>query len=188
MVETTAKEDRFNWWLPFYAVATALVVFVPLMIWSADGDILYLLIALIVSVGLALFAIRYGGRRRLSILAMLVVYLAVSWALTKHSFDVRNACRWLLWSKAYKAKVLAQSTFSNGELKHVEWDGWGFPGAGDTVVYLVFDPNNSLAAAARSQSPGKFGGVPCEAPSIRRMEGNWYTVRFYTETDWDHCQ
>ena len=65
--------------------------------------------------------------------------------------------------------------------------GWGFPGAGDTTVYLVFDPNNSLAAAAHSHAPGKYNGLPCEVFKVRRLEIHWYTVQFYTDTAWDDC-
>jgi len=31
----------------------------------------------------------------------------------------------------------------------------------DTVVYLVFDPNDTLAAVPKDRPPGKFGGHPC---------------------------
>jgi hypothetical protein len=61
-----------------------------------------------------------------------------------------------MWSQSYKREVLAQSGGTAGELKHVEWDGWGFSGAGDTTVYLVYDPTDSLSAAAKSHQPGKF--------------------------------
>src|SRR6266851_3684063 len=188
MVEKTAEEDRFNWRLPFYAAVGTLIVFISLVISSADlGEILYLFVAApIVSLVLLILAILKKGRQLLSVLSMLVVYWAVSWALLKHSFEVRTAGRWVLWSKGYKAEVLAQPGSANGELKHVEWDGWGFPGAGDTVVYLVFDPNDSLAEAAKSHSPGKFSGIPCEVPRVRRLESHWYSVMFYTDTDWGH--
>jgi len=32
--------------------------------------------------------------------------------------------RWLVWSRSYKAEVLAQPDSANKELKHIEWDGW----------------------------------------------------------------
>ena len=69
----------------------------------------------------------------------------------------------------------------------MEWDGWGFPGAGDTNVYLVFDPSDSLISASKSRSPGKYKGMPCEIYRVRRLESQWYSVVFYTDTDWDHC-
>jgi hypothetical protein len=62
-------------------------------------------------------------------------------------------------------------------------DGWGFAGS-DTVVYVVFDPTNSLAGAAKSRAPGKFKGIPCEVSRVRRLESQWYSVVFYTDTDW----
>ena len=187
MVETTAKEDWLNWWLPFYAMAAALVAFVSLIIWSADGNIAYLLVALIVSLGLALFAIRYRGASA-----------AVNFGNASCLFGcfVGLVQAFFCYTQCLSVASLVESVQGQGfgTIDLLEWRveacgmGWlGFPGAGDTVVYLVFDPNNLLAAAARSQSPGKFGGIPCEVPSIRRMEGNWYTVRFYTETDWNHC-
>jgi len=51
-------------------------------------------------------------------------------------------------------------------------------------VFLVFDPTDSLSAAAKSHSPGKFKGIPCEVPLVRRLESHWYTVRFYTDEYW----
>jgi len=110
----------------------------------------------------------------------------VSWALIKNYAEVRSDARWFLWSKRYKAELLKQQNSTNGELRHVEWDGWGWAGM-DTTVYLVFDPNNSLADAAKSHSPGKFNGIPCEVPLVHRLESNWYSVRFYTSSGWDQC-
>ena len=59
-----------------------------------------------------------------------------------------SAVKWLLYRHGYKAEVLAQPS-KNGELNHIEWDGWGWAGQ-DTTVYLVFDPTDSLSAAAKS--------------------------------------
>jgi hypothetical protein len=121
-------------------------------------------------------------------LSMLVVYLAVSWLLFINSYELRATTRWFLWSKNYKANVLAQPDSTNGTLKHIEWDGWGFPGAGDTVVYLVFDPNELLSKSASTHSPGKLSGIPREVATVNRMESHYYTVIFYTDTDWSHCK
>ena len=140
-------------------------------------------------IGPILFVILFRTMRRQSVaaLAMVVVFASVSWLLFRVSDDVRTTGRWLIESHKYKAEILAQPDSANGELKHAEWDGWGFAGAGDTIVYLVFDPNDSLAAAARSRSAGKYKGIPCEVPQVRRLENRWYTVLFYTDTDWKHC-
>jgi hypothetical protein len=93
-----------------------------------------------------------------------------------------DASRWLAKSQDYKSEVLAQPA-AIGELKHIEWDGWGWAGQ-DTTVYLVFDPTDSLSAAAKSQRPGKFSSLPCEVFLVRRMEDHWYTVQFYTNEFW----
>jgi hypothetical protein len=122
MVEKTAEEDRFNWRLPFYAAVGASIVFLPLVISSADlGEILYLFVAApIVSSVLLILAIRKKGRQRLSVLSMLVVYWGVSAALIGNHSAVRDAARWFLWSKGYKAEVLAHRGSASGELKHIE--------------------------------------------------------------------
>jgi len=82
----------------------------------------------------------------------------------------------------YKAEVLVQP-IAKGQLKHIEWDGWGMAGQ-DTTVYLVFDPTNSLSSAAVSKRSGKFNGLPCEVFQVRRLENEWYTVQFYTNESW----
>jgi hypothetical protein len=181
-------EKRFDWWLLFYGAVGALIAFLPDLTAQADlGLILYLFVATpIVSLLLIVVAVRKYGRQRRSVLSMLIVYCVISWSLFKTNNDARDVGRWIIWSKVYKAKVLAQPTPSNGGLKHLEWDGWGFAGA-DTSVYLVFDPNDSLAQVARSRSSGKFTGIPCEVPRLFRLESRWYSVRFYTDTNWDSC-
>jgi len=95
--------------------------------------------------------------------------------------------RWMIESKSYKAKVMASRDPKADNFQHSEWDGWGGFGAGDTVVYLVFDPKDSLAKAAQTGAAGKFPGVPCEVYKVQRFERGWYAVSFYTNTDWEHC-
>jgi hypothetical protein len=96
--------------------------------------------------------------------------------------------RWALFHRVYEGQINRLPDPQNGTLKHIEWDGWGFPGAGNTVVYLVFDPKNSLYGAAKSGTPGKYNGVPCEVYRVRQLASHWYTVHFYTQTDWGHCE
>ena len=190
MVKEAAEQNRFNLWLPFCAAIGAFIAFLPAVIYRYDmGEILYFfVIAPIVSLILFVIAVLKKRRQRLSVLSMLAVYCAISCGLFVKSYDIRTASRWFLWSKRYKAEVLSQPRSANGELRHIEWDGWGFPGAGDTVVYLVFDPSDSLSAAMiKSHSPGKFSGIPCEVYRVRRLENYWYSVVFYTDTDWGHC-
>jgi hypothetical protein len=186
---SVAEEDRFSWRLPLYAAVGTVMVFLPLVISSADlGFLFYLFVAIpLVSVVLFTLAVRKKGRQRLSMLSMLVVYWAGSAVLVRNDTALRETARWSLWSRRYKADVLRQPDSASGELRHAEWDGWGFAGAGTTLVYLVFDPSESLAAQGRSHAAGRFSGIPCKVDRLRRLESHWYSVLFYTGTDWGHC-
>ena len=192
IVEKKAEKHWFDWRLPLYLAAGALAVFVPLVIYSPDfGSILYLFVVVpicslvLLGVGIA-FAIDRKPRRTLAIVYALFVFWAMSWVLLRNELTMRSEIRWLWNSKAYKAQVIAQLPPASGDLRHVEWDGWGFAG-NDTVVYLVFDPTDSLATAAGSDGLGKFKGIPCKVPEVGRLEKNWYTVLFYTDTAWNSC-
>jgi hypothetical protein len=57
----------------------------------------------------------------------------------------------------------------------------------DTTVYLVFDPTDSLSAAARIHMAGKFIGIPCEVWAVRRLDRQWYAAYFYTNEGWGQC-
>ncbi len=81
---------------------------------------------------------------------------------------------------------MAQPLPSDGQLRHIEWDVWGFAGQYN-VTYLVFDPFDALAAAAGDGASGKFPGIRCEVASVHRLESHWYMVRFYTNTAWTFC-
>jgi len=161
----------------------------PMFFLGNDVRAFLLMIPLAVVIGiiLLLVATRRMKRHRLAVFFMLLIFFVLSWVLFKHSDDVRTNGRWLVYAKSYKAQVLNQSGGSAGELKHVEWDGWGFAGA-ETVVYLVFDPKDALAIAAKSESPGTYKGLPCPVYRVHRLERYWYTAFFYTDTDWQHCQ
>jgi hypothetical protein len=118
------------------------------------------------------------------VVAVLAFVVIAAFSEVENYLPVRTVARWLVRSHHYKAEVMVQPNSVNGELKHIEWDGWGFPGAGDTTVYLVFDPTDSLVAAAKTRQTGKFSGIPCEVFSVRRLERGWYTVQFYTDEWW----
>jgi len=100
-----------------------------------------------------------------------------------HNSALANTARWLLRAGHYKAEVLAHPDSDKGELKHIEWDRWGWAGQ-DTAVYLVFDPTDSLSRAASTHQPGKYNGIPCDVFLVRRLETNWYTVQFYADDWW----
>jgi hypothetical protein len=192
MDEKTARRDQFNLWPPFFASIGALLLFLPVMIYGGDSDMLYFLIAIPVSIFILavalVYAIRKKGQTCITVLSMLVVYWAFSWGLIRNSIELHGATQWLLQSKNYKARILGQTNPAIGELSHIEWDHSGFAGSGNTVVYLVFDPSDSLSTAAKSRFPGKFRGIPCEVYRVRRLESHYYTVLFYTNTDWGHCE
>src|SRR5258708_37031320 len=117
--------ERFNWKLSLYAAAGALIVFLPIALSSEFdfGEIIYIfLVTPIVSLILLVIAV---SKKSLSVLAMLVVYCEVSWALVNQSDSLRTTGRWLLWSKGYETQILGQPYPANGELRHIEWDGWG---------------------------------------------------------------
>jgi hypothetical protein len=122
-------------------------------------------------------------KRRLSWYVVLAAFIVISASLVWNYSAIRNTVRWLVWSRDYKSKVLVQPASASGELKHIEWDGWGWAGQ-DTTVYLVFDPTDSLSMAARSHQAGKLSGIPCEVFLVRRLESHWYTVQFYTNEYW----
>ena len=82
---------------------------------------------------------------------------------------------------ARQMTVLAQPP--SDELKHAEWDGWGFAGA-DTTAFIVFDPTDSLAGVTEALPPIKARTLPCDVVRVRRLDRHWYAVLFYTDTYW----
>ena len=101
-------------------------------------------------------------------------------------YDARTALRWRLESRRFKVAVLAQPDDPSGGWRHAEWDGWGWAGM-NTVVYVVYNPGNLLAEAARTREPGVvFTPAPCPVYRVHRLEDSWYAVVFYTGTDWEH--
>jgi hypothetical protein len=154
MDKKTAERDRFDWRLALYVSIGALILFVPVMIYGIDiGQMLYLFVAVpTVSLLLLIVALRKKGRRRLAVLSMLLIYWAVSWGLFRNSRELRTAARWLLSTKDYKAKVLAEPDSANGALKHIEWDGWGFPGL-VTPLYILFSTRTTHFGRRRGTVP-----------------------------------
>lgn len=187
MVENTIERGQFKWRLPLYIAVGGLILGLSIELSSFFdlGEIFYLfMVAPIIAFYLAVDAFH---KRSLPVFLIFLMYCAASWGLLRGTNDIRDTGRWLLWSRSYKLEVLNQPEPSAGQLKHIEWDGWGFPGADDTYVYLVFDPANSLSTAAKRHSPGNFKGIPCTVQKVRRLGSQWYSVLFYTDTSWDNC-
>jgi hypothetical protein len=190
MEENTPERDQFNWWLPAAALLGTLLIFLIVAISQSESLVYLFLVVPIISVVLIVLAVYSAIAKKkgrcVPILSMLAIFWVLSVPLFKNYLAIRSAGRWLIWSNDYKAQVTAQPNPSNGNLKHLNWDGWGWGGE-NTEVYLVFDPSDSLSAAAKSHQPGKFDGLPCKVDRVFRLERNWYAIQFYTGTDWDHC-
>jgi hypothetical protein len=90
--------------------------------------------------------------------------------------QIRDEGRWLIWSRDYKAHVLARPIPPNGELKNIEWDSCGMF-AQDFDEFLVFDPTDSLATT-QGCSPEKVNGIPCAEGAVRRLESRWYMITY----------
>jgi hypothetical protein len=128
---------------------------------------------------------RIVTRARASALIVAVLFmlgLVIAWNL---SLSVRTTLRWSALSWSYKRRVVALPPPADSFPRHIEWDGWGF--LGNTVVYLVFDPSNALAAAVGKKDPVRSAQLPCDVYKVHRLASGWYTVQFYTDTSWDHC-
>jgi hypothetical protein len=123
---------------------------------------------------------------RSKLLLALSLFVVVTYVFVWNYSPVKTEVRWLLSSRRYKSDVLSQPASLIGELKHVEWDGWGWAGQ-NTTVYLVFDPTGSLSLDAATHQSGKFAGIPCEVPTVSRLESQWYAVTFYTIQEWGRC-
>jgi hypothetical protein len=171
------KAGWHGWRTSAYPLLAAFIIFLPLIIKQSGIDILYVFVVLPALLTMGMCVLIYAAvRRNLRLAFMLLTFWAGSGFFLVNSTRIRTSFRWLIFSRQYKRQVLAQGAPTNADLKHVDWDGWGFAGIG-TSVYLVFDPNDSLPAA-ENKPPGKFGISECEGlvPIVHRLERHWYTV------------
>jgi len=192
MNEKSAQREVFNWRLSMYVVGCAAVLLLLSFVIDADADILYVFLlgpifCLVWLVLTLAYAIGRDFRRSLSMLLALTLFLLVSVALIKNEGAIRPRLRWLLFSLQFKTQVLAHTLPVNGELKHVEWDGWGGTPEGDWTAYVVFDPTDSLSTAVKSDSSGKVRGIPCKVDVVRSLESHWYSVTLSMNEWWDRC-
>lgn len=173
-----------NWQLAS-AIAASLILSVLALV-SEEADLAAALcvgIALITGLLLIIVAAVNRGRRRALIFCTLALYVFGQMLLLSHYSLIRNQVRWLVLSRSYVARVLDQPSPSDGEFRHVTWDGWGYGGQ-DTSAYLVFDPTNSLATLLYTRPPIKAAGLPCSVAHVTRLESQWYAVTFYTDVYW----
>ena len=188
-LENLAGKDRFVWWFPALTALCGAAALFPLTLSGSDlCAILYVFVTIpLVSLVLLLIAYRRRRKQRFCALSAFALFLVFTAVLFTRFAEMRDATRWFVYGRAFKADLLTQADTAGGQLKHIEWEGWGFAGTGDTVVYLVFDPTDSLASASKTRKSGKFSGLPCDVYRVRRLENEWYAVQFYTDTDWEHC-
>ena len=184
------EKSQPGWRTLIYAVLAAVLIFLPLLM-SSNTDVLYLFVIVPGFILIGICGLIYAAiRKKLPIALMVATFWAVSVLLFDYNFQIRTFTRWFLWSGRYKNKVLAQPASVNGELKHIEWDGWGWGGQ-DFSVFLVFDPADSLSPPAQSGQSRKLNGIPCEVSSVRRMDSHWYIVYFdqyVDQSSWDRCK
>jgi hypothetical protein len=175
--------------MPLVGALAGFVALLPSMIFGNDLGAFLSTIGLLICIGfILLVAAGLTVRRQaISALDMLAVFCVVAWLLFKVSYNIYEAGRWFVHRGEYKAEVLKAPNPVADELRHMDWDGWGFAGAGDTTVYLVFDPTNRLAKKYEGDA-GPPPGVPCKVWRIHRLEQDWYTVTFFTDTHWDQCE
>lgn len=183
----------YVWKIAAYTCAAAITVFLPFTLWAWDiGEVLYILfvaitacLALLIAVFLCVFKkSRHSG---IALLSVTIVYCSVTSVLVLKAYNLRIAERWLLWSKSYKARVLAEPNPGQGAMRHLEWDGWGFAGS-DTYVYLIFDPDDRLSSFANSSFHGKINDEICGVSRVYRLEPCWYSVVFDTDMKWAACE
>jgi hypothetical protein len=181
-VQQTADSHMFARRMAICVAASLVFIILSLTFASYDlGAVLCFGIALVSALLLFVLGVAKKGRQRLAALLVVMTYVFAAMLVKSNYSLVRDHLRWLFLSSGYKAQVLAQPP--SEELKHAEWDVWGFAGA-DTTVFLVFDPTDSLAGAAEAPPPIKSRALPCEVARIRRLDRQWYAVLFYTDTYW----
>src|ERR1700722_11464146 len=175
-----------DWTLPLLLVAAFTVGLLLLIVYTAYFfvwiPVITIIVCLICLMVMVVAAIRKQRRQTISLLLAMLAFVAIAAALDKGGNSLRSSLRWLLWSRRFKAEVLAQPS-ADGEFKHMEWEATGFAGVANNTAYLVFDPADSLAA----HPMGEFTGIPCKVPSVNRLEHHWYSVRFYTDENWSDC-
>jgi hypothetical protein len=178
----------YDWRLPWYAVTGACAVFLPGIYYFDDIRVLFydVLAAPMACLALLAFTLRKRGLRWVSVTSTLGIFALVSWTFVARGYDLHRTVKWSLEGQRYKAQAREAPTRNVGDLQHVEWDGWGWLGQ-DTMVYLVFDPNDMLLKASQEHSSGTFPGIPCKVYNVTQLEPHYYSVLFYTETSWDDC-
>src|ERR1017187_8338163 len=135
MAETVGHMNFSKWWLPLCAGFVSLIIGILILISGAFdlGELGYVFlgvpfITLVVAICVFVVARRTRRTPSLAIFLILPVYWAITWILFAERVDVRETVRWALDAKEYKAEMLKRPDPPSGELRHMEWDGWGWAG------------------------------------------------------------
>ena len=179
---------RHRQWVAVIVVSVILIALSLLFCGFDEAAVLCVGIVIASALSLAVHALFVRRTQRALVLAVLAVYLIASIVLLTHFSAARDYVRWYILSGDYQARVLAQSAPTAGELRHVEWDVWGF--LDRTTEFLVFDPTDTLSEATGANAPVAARGLPCAVVRVRRLASHWYAVLFYTTTYWgqDDCR
>jgi hypothetical protein len=188
-MDSTEGKSRVYWALPVGLSAGLLILSLILIAYTPYAEFPLTLVAMPLFcipllVVLIVAVVRKRKRLRITVALALIAVFAVWFAVLKLQEPVRESLRWLLWSNRFKAELQQAPSARPGELRHIVWEATGFAGVANNTIYLVFDPSDGLASAARSGSAGKYAGVPCGVLKVRRLENRWYSVRFYTDEAW----
>jgi hypothetical protein len=190
VIRSRSQSDYFGWRIPVCAAILAFTSITALAV-SVNYTTAFFLCLLVIPIGLFVsvcaLLMPVADRRYRFAFSMLCIFPALiggSDVGLRVGVANKSNVRWLFQAKRYKTEVLKQPVLEDGMLRHVEWDGWGFAGS-DTTEYLVYDPSDSLPH--RTTSPGRFKGIPCEVPDVKRMDTHWYIVLFYTDQAWNYC-
>jgi len=188
ILKNAFDRNHFARWFPIYIAGSIALALFPLTFSSSDFSVIFYVCVTVplVCLCLGILVLKCRRTRRTAAVATLAAFLVFTGMLLTNFLVIKDAVRWFAYGRILKGEVLKQPEPINSSLRHIEWEGWGFAG-NDTTVYLVFDPKNALANATKKQTSGKFGDLPCEVYRIRQRESQWYTVQFYTQTDWDSC-
>lgn len=180
-----------HWLLPLLAIilAGAIDFFVIAFGALLDAMLAASMVSLMLVTFLIINAATAKAFSKLLPLLLLIFPLGFTWYIwvPRHMIDLHDSTRWVVLSQMYKKKVLALPEPADGQLKHTEWNTFGFAGIGDRVVYLAYDPKNFLLKASHTNEPGKFSGIPCTVPKVTKLESQWYLISFYVDTDWKQC-
>lgn len=181
---------RPNLWVATGAGIVAALASLYLSVFSDGAAVLLYLVAVVAPLSLIIFLamfVRPWRQEWPTIVCALAAFFISTWVgfrlFPRYRFDVR----WFVTASDYKREVLMQPVPASGQLRHTEWDGWGFVPSGNTVVYVVYDPSNSLLESSKPNAHMSVSGLPCDVSRVKRLEENWYAVVFYTDTDWEHC-